>query len=156
MQNKTLTALAVSYLFIGVAMAAPQTVVTVQTATASTATQDSPTVVATVDAPMVRDLNTPAKKIEPGVAKGSRTARIASCRPTQAFMRKNGWPMSGMDAKGKSFYFGSAQVDVPRTHADYGKYLALAYTQAYMKAVNTFSRKINVDVQNEVLTKDFS
>ena len=31
----------------------------------------------------------------------------------QAFMRKNGWPMSGMDAKGKSFYFGSAQVDVP-------------------------------------------
>lgn len=155
MQNKTLTALAVSYLFIGVAMAAPQTVVTVQTATASTATQDSPTVVATVDAPMVRDLNTPAKKIEPGVAEGCKDGEDCIMQTYQAFMRKNGWPMSGMDAKGKSFYFGSAQVDVPRTHADYGKYLALAYTQAYMKAVNTFSRKINVDVQNEVLTKAF-
>ena len=155
MLKKTMTAIAVSSLFVGVAMAAPQTVVTVETVAPAPATEPAPAVVATVDVPMVKDLNTPAKKVESNAAQGCTDGDDCIKQTYQAFMRKNGWPMSGKDAKGKSFYFGSASVDVSRTNADYGKYLSLAYTQAYMKAVNTFSRKINVDVQNEVLTKAF-
>ena len=149
-----ITAALASVFAAGVAMAAPQTVVTVETTVEEPAPAAEPAP-AVVDVPLVRELNTPAKKADAVPASSCGAPDRCIKQAYEAFMKENGWPMNKPDAKGKSFFFGSAPVDVSSTHADYGKYLALAYSQAYMKAVDEFARKINVDVQNELLTKSF-
>lgn len=121
-------AAAIAACFAGAALAAPEIVETVKTAP-----EPAPVVVAVaepaapavVDANMVRDLNTPSKEAAPDAVKGC-TKKNAQCVRDmyQAFMDANGWPVSGKDAKGKSYYFGTASVSFPKTNAAYGKSLA--------------------------------
>lgn len=153
-------AAAIAACFAGAALAAPEIVETVKTAP-----EPAPVVVAVaepaapavVDANMVRDLNTPSKEAAPDAVKGC-TKKNAQCVRDmyQAFMDANGWPVSGKDAKGKSYYFGTASVSFPKTNAAYGKSLALAYNEAYLNAINEFSRTMVLETANQLASSAFA
>ena len=134
------------------APAAAPAVVTVETVAPAVVETAAPAVVETAPAvvtvEVVRDLNTPVQKAAPVAEETCKTGRQCIQQAYHAFMEKNGFPEEGQDAKGKSFHFGSAPVNVPRTHADYAKYLSMAYTQAYMNAVKQFASTLGVQVQN--------
>ena len=141
------------------APAAAPAVVTVETVAPAVVETAAPAVVETAPAvvtvEVVRDLNTPVQKAAPVAEETCKTGRQCIQQAYHAFMEKNGFPEEGQDAKGKSFHFGSAPVNVPRTHADYAKYLSMAYTQAYMNAVKQFASTLGVQVQNEIVSKFF-
>lgn len=156
--KKTVLAFSLATLFATpLVQAEPQQVVTVPVASPAPTVAEAavePAAPAVVTVEVVKDTNTPAKKVEEPQRCGTSDACIEAMY--HAFMQKNGWQESGVDAKGKSFYFGSAPVDVNRTNADYGKALALAYTEAYMNAVNKFSRLMVLESANETLQRAFS
>lgn len=171
MFKRTLMTAALGTVFAGAAFAAPEQVVTVETVQTAPAT---PVVVATaqppaavamarpaapavVDVPMVRDLNTPSKPADKTL-RCTEKDDVDMCinKVYQNFMKENGWPLSGKDKKGKTYYFGSAPVMFAKTNAAYGKTLSLAYTEAYMRAVTEFSRSMVLNTSNEVIQSAFA
>lgn len=153
-------AAAIAACFAGAALAAPEVIETVKTAPEPApvvAAAAEPAAPAVVDANMVRDLNTPAKEAAPDAEKGCTKKNLQCVRDMyQAFMDANGWPVSGKDAKGKSYFLGTATVSFPKTNAAYGKSLALAYNEAYLNAIREFSRTKSLETANDIISSAFA
>lgn len=156
MTKLKLMAAAMASLFVTVASAeAPQVVAVESPASPApvVVATAQPSQSATVTPEIVRELNTPSKAAEPVKEEDPEDAID---QWYQNFMAKNGWPTYGSDARGKSYYLGKAPVLLSSSHADYGRALSMAYTKAYMNAVDNFSRSLVVEVTNSIESKLFS
>ena len=58
--------------------------------------------------------------------------------------------------KGKRFYFATASVAVNTADPNFGRFLASAYTSAYMSALQKFSNFLGVHVSNQIQQEIFS
>lgn len=143
-------------LFVSIASAEAPQVVAVESPASpapvvvATAQSSQPAV---VTPEIVRELNTPSQATDPVKADDPEDAID---QWYQNFMAKNGWPTYGTDSRGKSYYLGKAPVLLSSSHADYGRALSLAYSKAYMNAVDNFSRSLVVEVTSSIESKLFS